>query len=91
MTVQNKLPIGSVVLLKGGLKKVMIIGFFMNSKIDNITYDYSGCIYPEGFLSNNKLILFNENQIDKVLYMGLIDNDELELKNNLIKMPQVRR
>ena len=45
------LPIGSVVLLKGGIKKIMVTGIKPVSKDDDGTeqeYDYIGVIYPEG-------------------------------------------
>lgn len=44
------LPIGSVVLLKGGIKKIMVTGIKPVSKDDDGTeqeYDYIGVIYPE--------------------------------------------
>ena len=47
------LPIGSVVLLKGGIKKIMVTGIKPVSKDDDGTeqeYDYIGVIYPEGYL-----------------------------------------
>ena len=48
------LPIGSVVILEGGTKKIMITGFCSISEMDRTqVYDYSGCIYPEGYLSSN--------------------------------------
>ena len=71
------LPIGSVVLLKGGTKKVMITGF---CSIDNDNtekvYDYTGCLYPEGILNSNELRLFDNSQIDKVFYRGFEDEEQ---------------
>ncbi|WPC41626.1 DUF4176 domain-containing protein [Clostridium sp. JS66] len=45
---EKYLPIGSIVLLKGGQKKLMIYG---RKQIDSGTkkeWDYVACIYPEG-------------------------------------------
>ena len=54
------LPIGTVVLLKGGVKKLMITGFMSVEKENiNKAYDYCGCLYPEGVLSSNNSFLFN--------------------------------
>ena len=54
------LPIGSVVILEGGTKKIMITGFCSISEMDRTqVYDYSGCIYPEGYLSSNQICLLN--------------------------------
>lgn len=78
------LPIGSVVLLDGGQKKVMITGFYtIPSNDTNTMYDYSGCLYPEGVISSNQTLLFNHNQIVKVYYMGYKDNEEKEFKAKL--------
>jgi hypothetical protein len=71
------LPIGTVVLLKGGLKKVMITGYFTKTlKADKI-YDYNGCIFPEG-LMENIYTLFDANQIDKVFYEGLNNKEYVD-------------
>lgn len=82
------LPVGSVVLLKGGQKRVMIIGFCVMDK-DNATkiYDYSGCIYPEGLMSSNQTAMFDHDQIEKVFFKGFVDEEETAFKsklNNLI-------
>ena len=47
------LPIGTVVLLKGGQKRLMITGFCSIPKEDKTKiYDYTGCLYPEGVLNS---------------------------------------
>ena len=81
------LPIGTVVMLKGGKKRAMITGFCAISE-DNKDkiYDYSGCLYPEGFISSNQTLLFDHEQIDKVYHMGLIDDEE---KNFKIKLKEL--
>ena len=44
------LPIGSVVLLKEEKKKIMITGFAsVSPDTGDKVYDYSGCVYPEGY------------------------------------------
>jgi len=57
------LPIGSVVLLKGGIKKIMVTGIKPVSKDDDDgteqEYDYIGVIYPEGYL-NDEFNFFDE-------------------------------
>ena len=87
MIEEKYLPIGTVVMLKGGKKRAMITGFCAISE-DNKDkiYDYSGCLYPEGFISSNQTLLFNHEQIDKVYHMGLIDDEE---KNFKIKLKEL--
>ena len=78
------LPIGTVVMLKGGSKRLMITGFCSVANDDkNKVYDYSGCMYPEGFLSSDQTALFNHDQIDKIYYMGLSDDEDKKFKENL--------
>ena len=53
MTINGLLPIGSVVLLKNSTKRVMISGVAQVSTDggDEKVYDYTGVLYPEGFMS----------------------------------------
>ncbi|HEX2947935.1 MAG TPA: DUF4176 domain-containing protein [Clostridia bacterium] len=79
---QELLPLGSVVLLKGGTKKVMICGRGQ-TKVDdseNTLYDYSACYYPEGIIDPKELFLFNNDDIDKVFYKGFEDDEELKFR-----------
>lgn len=84
---EKYLPIGTVVMLKGGKKRAMITGFCSVPKEDpKKMYDYSGCIYPEGFISSEMVCLFNHDQIDKVYYKGLIDDEETKFKTDLKRL-----
>lgn len=81
------LPVGTVVMLKNGTKRVMINGFCtMDANAPDKVYDYSGVLYPEGSLSSDQTLLFDHEQIDRVDHMGLIDDEEKEFK---IKLKQV--
>lgn len=87
MNYQKFLPIGSVVLLKEGKKRIMITGFCCIGNADkNKTYDYSGCLYPEGFLSSDKTLLFDHDQIEKVYYIGYSDDEEKKFQEKLKKI-----
>lgn len=80
------LPVGTVVLLKGAKKRLMITGFcsFDEQKKDK-AYDYTGCLYPEGIISSKQMALFDHNQIEKIYHLGLSDDEEKAFKSNLIK------
>ncbi len=81
------LPIGSVVLLKGGTKKAMITGFCSVAEEDTRKmYDYTGCIYPEGFLDFDQICLFDHSQIEKVYHIGYVDEDEKAFKKELTEI-----
>ncbi|HIR49081.1 MAG TPA: DUF4176 domain-containing protein [Candidatus Faecimonas gallistercoris] len=84
MQAEKYLPIGTVVMLKGGKKRAMIIGFCCSNNGDTSKiYDYAGCLYPEGTLSSDKTLLFNHEQIDKIYYLGLSDEEEKNFKTRL--------
>lgn len=87
MNYEKYLPIGTVVMLKNGKKRAMITGFCSISGDDKTkVFDYSGCLYPEGFISSNQTLLFNHEQIEKIYYMGLIDEEEKQFKQKLNEM-----
>ena len=81
---EKYLPIGTVVLLKGGRKRAMITGFcsVAQENQDKI-YDYSGCVYPEGYLSSNQVCLFDHDQIEKIFFVGFEDEEEKHFKEKL--------
>lgn len=82
---QKFLPIGTVVLLKGAKKRLMIAGFCAyDEENKNKVYDYTGCLYPEGIISSREMALFDHSQIDKIYYLGLQDQEEKAFKQKLI-------
>lgn len=84
MNYEKYLPIGTVVMLKGGKKRAMITGFCSIAGEDNSkVYDYSGCLYPEGIIASNQTLLFNHEQIEKVYYLGFVDDEEKNFKEKL--------
>lgn len=71
------LPIGSVVLLKEAKKRLMVYGRQIKSRTDGKKYDYIGCLYPEGYLSSDDVMLFNHDQIQMVYFIGFQDLEEI--------------
>ena len=87
MNYENYLPVGTVVMLKGGKKRAMITGFCSISDEDKSKlFDYSGCLYPEGVISSNQTLLFDHEQIEKVYHLGLVDEEEKQFKEKLNNM-----
>ncbi len=82
------LPLGSVVMLKGASKRLMITGFCTMAADDEsgVMYDYSGCMYPEGVISSDRTAVFNHNQIEKVYHLGLVDEEEKTFKTKLVQL-----
>ena len=69
--------IGSIIYLKEGSQKLMIIKRGPIVDIDNQKYifDYSACNYPVGVVED-QIYYFNEENIDKVVFEGYSDQDE---------------
>ena len=78
------LPIGSVVMLNGAKKRLMITGFAVTTKEKtDVRYDYSGILYPEGMLTSDQTAVFNHDQIDRIYAIGYSDDEEKEFKKRL--------
>lgn len=75
MEIKNLLPIGSIVLLEGGTKKLMIYGVKQIDSEDNVEYDYIGVVYPEGNMGKGTQFLFNHADIKEVIFKGFEDDE----------------
>lgn len=75
METKDILPIGSVVMLTGGVRKIMVTGIeaIRETEPDKV-YDYIGVLYPEGYLSNGFQVLFDHVDIDEVYFVGYSDS-----------------
>ena len=81
--------IGSIIYLKEGSQKLMIINRGPIVEMDNQRYifDYSACKYPIGVVED-EIYYFNEENIDKVIFEGYSDEDETrfqELYEDMLK------
>ena len=77
------LPIGSVVLLHNGTKKIMIYGRKQLSQNDNKEYDYVACLFPEGNINEDYTFLFNQENIREVVFRGYENEEEQEFQKLL--------
>lgn len=60
MKIKELLPIGSIVLLKDGEKRLMINGIMQtDTGGTQKNYDYMGILYPEGHIGEGFQYLFN--------------------------------
>ena len=75
MEIKKLLPIGSVVLLEEGKKRLMIYGITQTEQETQQEYDYIGVVYPEGNMGQGTQFLFNHNQIKEVFYKGFEDEE----------------
>ena len=79
MKIKDLLPIGSIVLLKDGEKRLMINGIMQNDAGGTKqNYDYLGILYPEGHIGEGFQYLFNHEDIDKIVFRGYEDEERNE-------------
>lgn len=78
------IPLGSIVLLKGGLQKLLIIARALNVRKGEKEYffDYGAVAYPEG-LVGDQMAYFNHDQLAKVVFEGLKDEDDAVVVRNI--------
>lgn len=78
------LPIGSIVYLKDGVKKLMILnrGPVIQNNDREEFFDYSGCIYPIGF-NIDEIFYFNKDNIDRIVFEGYSNEEEVRFQELL--------
>lgn len=72
------LPVGSVVLLKGATKKVVILGYAVKEEKEDKIWDYLGAPFPIGVIKSDMNLLFDKKQIKEVVHIGYKDEDSIE-------------
>lgn len=83
--IKSMLPIGTIVTLKDGTKKLMIFGIIqsvMNGE-DEKEFDYIGVPYPEGNMGQEFQYLFNHEDVEQVYFRGFEDVERQEFIFNL--------
>ena len=73
--VKRVLPIGSVVLLKGAERYIVVMGYLMVEDETKKVWDYMGCAYPMGAISSEMTLMFDDDQIEKVVFEGFVDEE----------------
>lgn len=83
MNINELLPIGSIVLLEGGKKRLMIFGVKQKKSDTGEEYDYIGVLYPEGNIGNQGQFLFNHKDITHLYFRGFEDVERQEFISKL--------
>lgn len=78
----NLYPIGSIVLLEGAEKKLMIFGVGQTQLEENKDFDYIGVVYPEGNMGEGSQFLFNHSDIEEIVFRGYEDEE----RDNFLEM-----
>ena len=71
--INQLLPVGSVITLKGATKRLLIIGITVERQENGEIYDYIAVPYPEGYIDGDTMFLFFHKDIEKVNYIGFVD------------------
>ena len=77
------LPLGTVVLLKDATRYLVVIGYSIVAQGEEKVWDYLGCPYPVGVVSTNSNLLFDKEQIDKVVHWGFSDEEGEKFRNQI--------
>ena len=83
MEIRDLLPIGSVVTLEEGKKRLMIIGVKQTNEEDGVEYDYLSVMYPEGNMGGETPFLFNQDDVVEVVFRGFEDDERTEFLGHL--------
>lgn len=87
MNIKDLLPIGSVVLLNGGEKRLVVIGIKQtDADGDGKEYDYLGVLYPEGHMGEDYQYLFNHSDIKQVVFRGYEDAERTAFIDKLAEV-----
>lgn len=78
------LPLGSVVIIRGGVKKFVIVARALKLNVNGKAhfFDYAACSYPEGMMGD-RLMYFQHSEISKVVFEGFVDEDEKMMCDNI--------
>lgn len=89
---ERTLPIGSVVSLYGGEKRLMILGYAKYLKGDDSgkVYDYCGCTYPEGYVGSEATAVFDHEDIEHIYALGFQDEVQFEFREKLERILEER-
>lgn len=78
------LPLGSIVILKGGVQKVVINARGLVSMATDPAgfFDYGGSLYPQGIVGD-QILYFNHKDIARVVFEGFSDDDDKMMVENI--------
>jgi len=85
---RDLLPIGTVVMLNNGEKRLMIFGVIQINPADGKQYDYLACLYPEGFIGPQHTYLFNHEDIESIDAEGFTDEEHKTFRSQLADLLQ---
>lgn len=85
VSAKELLPVGSVVLVNGTEKRLMIIGVYTQAEENGQTqdYDYIGVPYPEGDIEPDLRFAFQHEDIAKLYFRGYRDEERTKMVESM--------
>ncbi len=84
---EKYLPVGTVCMLKGGKKAVMVVGYGIQPKEEpNVIYDYLGALYPEGIVTMEQNMVFNHENIESILFKGYESDEQKSFNQKIVEV-----
>lgn len=84
MVIDNVLPIGTVVQLKNYDVRVIIAGYCsVTEKNPDYTWDYSGFVFPIGYLGEDSIVSFDTEEIQQIITYGFQDEEQIRYMEDL--------
>ncbi|UNT96653.1 DUF4176 domain-containing protein [Allobaculum mucilyticum] len=74
------LPLGSVITIHSTPRRMMIVGRIQKDINTGAVYEYSAVPWPEGMISSRRTFLVRQKQIERVLFVGMQDEQEFEFR-----------
>ena len=69
------LPLGSVVKVQDIDQRVLIVGFKKKAVEDEKVWDYCGVFSPIGIIDTEKVLMFDDDAIETIFFIGLQDQE----------------
>ena len=78
------IPLGSIVYLKGGIKKLLVVAraIVASNNGKQFFFDYGGVLYPEG-ITGDQMAYFNHEDVSSVFFHGCDDDENKGMVENI--------
>lgn len=80
---KDLLPLGTVLTVENGTKRIMVIGRLQRAVGTDDIYDYAAVLWPEGYIDSKHIYLFNQENVHCLYHIGLQDTIEFSYRYTL--------
>lgn len=83
------LPLGSVVKIQGINSRIMVTGFLQKEREGEKVWDYCAVLFPNGVLDSENMILFDNEVIEVIYFIGMQDPEVFSMMKELSERAEV--